>query len=146
VRRALILATTLLAAGPAAGLDLMTGDGFLLDLAESEARSRAAHQYLAGTFESLIVVNEVATTADSRMFCLSDERARLLEPGLLRQEFVAWLRAPQPGRAPDPARGRAPLPILAWSFLAGKFPCGEQPAQPLDPALRSRLQDAAPQP
>jgi hypothetical protein len=138
------LGALLLAAMPAGALELMTGDGLLLELAEGEARSRAANQYLAGTFESLILVNEVATAADGRMFCLSEERAKLLEGGLLRQEFVAWLRAPVAGRTPDPAEGRLPLPMLAWSFLAQKFPCSTAEPQPLDGGLRARLQESVP--
>ncbi len=140
------LAALLLATGPAAALELMTGDGLLLELAEGDARSRAADAYLAGALESLIVVNEVATAEDGRMFCLSDERSRLLDSALLRREFVDWLRAPAAGRAPDPAQGRLPLAMLGWSFLAQKFPCTSPGPQPLDEGLRSRLQDSVPKP
>jgi hypothetical protein len=144
-RSALTLGAFLLATGPAAALELMTGDGLLLGLAEGEARSRAANQYLAGAFESLIVVNEIATAEDGRLFCLSEERARLLDGGLLRQEFIGWLRAPPGGRAPDPTQGRLPLPVLAWSFMAQKFPCATSEPQPLDAGIRSRLRESVPE-
>lgn len=141
-------ALLLLAAAPAAALDLMTGDGLLLELAEGEARSRAANQYLAGTFESLVVINAVATADGGEMFCLSEERARLLDGGLLRQEFVAWLRAsPEEGLPADTAPGQLPLPMLAWSFMAQKFPCvAAAEPKPLDPGVASQLEGSVKQP
>lgn len=143
-RTTLVLALVLGAARPAAALDLMTGDGLLLELSEGPARREAALAYLAGTLDSLILVNAVATAEEGRLFCLSEERERLLEPGLLRQEFVAWLRAPTAGRTPDLNQGRLPLPMLAWSFLAAKFPCAPAAAEPLEPGVRSRLLQSAP--
>ena len=141
-------ALLLLAAAPAGALDLMTGDGLLLELAEGEARTRAANQYLAGTLESLIVINAVATADGGEMFCLSEERARLLDAGLLRQEFVAWLRAnPEEGLPADTAPGLLPLPMLAWSFMAQKFPCAAAAEpKPLDPGVASQLEGSVKQP
>jgi hypothetical protein len=116
--------------GPAAAIDLLTGDGYLLALSESEVSRKAADNYLAGTLDGLMVLNEVMSGDDSRMFCLSDERASVLDSALLRQEFTDWLRAaPEATGTSAQESGAFPVAILSWAFLAGKFPCAE-PAGP----------------
>ena len=142
----LALAAGLLAGGSAQvfAIELMTGDGYLVAMAQDEAARRSAEDYLAGTLDGLIVLNEVTADDDSRMFCLSSERAGLLDNALLRQEFTDWLReAPAIALAgQDP--NALPLAVLGWVFLNGKFPCAEAEQTSVGDEIRSRLLDSVP--
>lgn len=142
----LAMATTLLiaCAGESRAIDLLTGDGYLLALAQDEAARSAADNYLGGTLDTLIVVNEVTASGEDRLFCLSDERASLLDGVLLRQEFTDWLRDPptitQGGQDPN----SLPLAVLGWAFLVGKFPCAAAAHNPVGDETKSRLLDSLP--
>ena len=131
--------------GDALGIDLTTGDGYLLALEQPDARDAAANQ-LAGTLETLVVLNEVLGEGTGVMFCLSDERAAVLDVPLLRDEFTKWLRT-TPSIADDTATGGLPISLLALVFMAGKFPCDEAAASPSnesDAEIRSRLLQTLP--
>ena len=131
--------------GDALGIDLTTGDGYLLALEQPDARDAAANQ-LAGTLETLVVLNEVLGEGTGVMFCLSDERAAALDVPLLRDEFTKWLRT-TPSIADDTATGGLPISLLALVFMASKFPCDEAAASPSnesDAEIRSRLLQTLP--
>ena len=131
--------------GDALGIDLTTGDGYLLALEQADARDAAANQ-LAGTLETLVVLNEVLGEGTGVMFCLSDERAAVLDVPLLRDEFTKWLRT-TPSIADDTATGGLPISLLALVFMASKFPCDEAAASPSnesDAEIRSRLLQTLP--
>ena len=131
--------------GDALGIDLTTGDGYLLALEQADARDAAANQ-LAGTLETLVVLNEVLGEGTGVMFCLSDDRAAVLDVPLLRDEFTKWLRT-TPSIADDTATGGLPISLLALVFMASKFPCDEAAASPSnesDAEIRSRLLQTLP--
>jgi hypothetical protein len=131
--------------GGALGIDLTTGDGYLLALEQPDARDAATDQ-LAGTLETLVVLNEVLGDGAGVMFCLSDERAAVLDVSLLRNEFTDWLRA-TPSIAEGAATGGLPISLLALVFMAGKFPCDEAagtPSNDSDAEIRSRLLQTLP--
>ena len=128
----------------ARAIDLLTGDGYLLALAQDEAARKSADDYLAGTLDGLMVINEVTATEESRMFCLSTERAGVLDNALLRQEFTEWLRdAPSIALDGQDPNGLA-LSVLSWAFLDSKFPCAEAERYTLGDDVRKRLLDSVP--
>ena len=55
---------------PAAALDIMTGDGFLIAMSQDEAAKTGARRYIIGTMETLIVLNEVLYAEGAPLFCL----------------------------------------------------------------------------
>jgi hypothetical protein len=130
----------------ALAIDLTTGDGYLLALEQPEARD-AAENELAGTFETLVVLNEVLGEGTGVMFCLSGERAAVLDVPLLRTEFTDWLRT-APALAEGVATGGLPVSMLALTFMARKFPCDEavssSPNEDSDAEIRSRLLQSLP--
>jgi hypothetical protein len=131
---ALAAGLTVVASIPCAALDLMTGDGYLLALAQDEAARNAADEYLAGTDES-------------QLFCVSSERAGVLDGGLLRREFTEWLRDPSATALAGQDPGMLPLGALGLAFLVAKFPCEPIPGQeanPSDAEIRSRLLRSVP--
>lgn len=138
----LVAALTGASLDKAGSVELMTADGYLLALSQDDASRSAAEQYAAGTLDALLVVNEVTATEDSRLFCISDERASVLDAALLRSEFGEWLRDPTLAAAAGPDVGALPLAAVGLVFLRGKFPCeGDQAAPQPDPGtgLPSRL-------
>jgi hypothetical protein len=146
LRCRLALAAGLLAgsAGQADAIELLTGDGYLLALAQDEAARKSADDYLAGTLDELVVINEVTATEENRMFCLSTERADVLDNALLRQEFTKWLRdAPSIAVDGQDPNG-LPLSVLGWVFLDSKFPCAEAEGNTLGDDVRKRLLDSVP--
>ena len=146
-RIALAAGLTVVASIPCAALDLMTGDGYLLALAQDEAARNAADEYLAGTLDGLLVVNEVTSTDESQLFCVSSERAGVLDGGLLRREFTEWLRDPSATALAGQDPGMLPLGALGLAFLVAKFPCEPMPGQeanPSDAEIRSRLLRSVP--
>jgi hypothetical protein len=130
----------------ALAIDLTTGDGYLLALEQPEARSVAENE-LAGTFETLVVLNEVLGDGTGVMFCLSDERASVLDVPLLNKEFTEWLRT-TPSLAGGVATGGLPVSMLALTFMARKFPCDEAvegpPTEDSDAEVRTRLLQSLP--
>jgi hypothetical protein len=124
----------------------VTGDGYLLALAQDEAARKSADDYLAGTLEGLIVINEVTASDESQMFCLSTERAGVLDNALLRRDFTDWLRGRPSVALADQDPGGLPLAILGWAFFNGKFPCAEAGGEPVGDDVRSRLLDSVPKP
>lgn len=132
--------------GEALAIDLTTGDGYLLALEQAEARD-AAENELAGTLETLVVLNEVLGEGTGVMFCLSDERAVVLDVPLLRKEFTDWLRT-TPSLAEGIATGSLPVSMLALTFMARKFPCDEavsgNPNEDSDAEVRARLLQSLP--
>ena len=132
--------------GSALALELTTGDGYLLALEEPAARD-AAENELAGTLETLVVLNEVLGEGNGVMFCLSGERAAVLDVPLLRKEFTDWLRA-TPSIADGAATGGLPVSLLALTFMAGKFPCdeaaGASASNDSDAEVRARLLQSLP--
>jgi hypothetical protein len=122
-------------------IELITGDGYLIALAQDEASRKAADDYLAGTLDSLIVMNEVLSTEDDRMFCLSDERAALLDAAILRREFTEWLRTPPKGAGTEREQGQLPISLLGWAFLGSKFPCKDTAPEGIADDIRSKLLD-----
>jgi hypothetical protein len=142
----LVVAAGLLAACTVStrAIELMTGDGYLLELAQDDAGRKSAQDYLAGTLDGLIVINEVASGEDSRMFCLSDERAAVIDTALLREEFTDWMREPPSGGMSEKDRGGLPLAVLGWAFLAAKFPCEDAKPGSAGGEVRSRLLESLP--
>lgn len=140
--RVLLVSLPALLAVPVQAIELMTGDGYLLALGQSESARKAADDYLSGTLDGLIVINEVTASEDGRMFCLANERAVMLDNALLRQEFTDWLRNPPTTGLSDQDPGGLPLAILGWAFLSGKFACSEAPGEGVDEEVRSRLLDS----
>ena len=125
-------------------IELLTGDGYLLALAQDEAARKSADEYLAGTLDGLIVINEVTASDEARMFCLSNERGSVLDSALLRREFTDWLRDSPPSALSGQNPGGLPLAILGWAFLNGKFPCAEAAGNGIGADVRSRLLDSMP--
>ncbi|MGD9511857.1 MAG: hypothetical protein AB7I59_18895 [Geminicoccaceae bacterium] len=132
--------------GAAHAIDLTTGDGYLLALEQPDARD-AAENELAGTFETLVVLNEVLGEGTGVMFCLSGERAAVLDVPLLRKEFTDWLRT-TPSLAEGVVTGGLPVSMLALTFMARKFPCDEavssSPSGDSDAEVRARLLESLP--
>lgn len=125
----------------------MTGDGYLLALAETDGARESAENQMAGTLVTLVVMNEVLGGGESSLFCLSDERASVLDIPLLRQEFTDWLRETPPSLGPDEAAGGLPVSMLALAFMSAKFPCDTKPVTGTgdsDAEIRSRLLRSAP--
>ena len=113
----------------AGSVELMTADGYLLALSQDDASRSAAEQYATGTLDALLVLNEVTATDEWRLFCISDERASVLDAALLRNEFGEWLRDPNLAAAAGPDVGALPLAAVGLVFLRGKFACeGDQSA------------------
>jgi hypothetical protein len=107
---------------------------------------KAADDYLAGTLDGLLVINEVTATAEDRMFCLSTERIAVLDNALLREQFTDWLRDPPALTVGGPDPNALPLAVLAWAFLDAKFPCDEPAGGAVDDDIRSRLLESVPDP
>ena len=118
-------------ASQAHAIELLTGDGYLLALAQDEAARKSADDYLAGTLDGLIVINEVTASDEGRMFCLSTERAgrpgqRAPAPGVHR--LAARCAVHPRCRSEDP--DGLPLAILGWAFLERQVPLRRSGRQP----------------
>lgn len=143
-RLALVASALTCSAGQGDAIELLTGDGYLVALAQDEPARKAADDYLAGTLDGLIVTNEVTASDEGRMFCLTTERAGMLDNALLRQEFTDWLRDAPSIALADRDPNALPLAILGWAFLSGKFPCAETANDPVGDEVRSRLLQSVP--
>ena len=127
---------------PAAALDIMTGDGFLIAMSQDEATKTGARRYIVGTMETLIVLNEVLYAEGAPLFCLSDDRAAVLDTGRLSDEFVDWLKQPAKGNVSNEQLGALPVSVLSWGFLGAKFACEQGEDRKTDSDIRSRLLDS----
>ena len=131
--------------GSARAIDLMTGDGYLLALTQAPDGRVAAENQVAGSLETLIVLNVVLGQGESILFCLSDERAAVLDVPLLRNQFTDWLRATPTISNGEPS-GDLPVSALVLVFLEGKFPCEAtgQTNPDIQSEIRSRLLQSVP--
>lgn len=127
---------------PAKAVDMMTGNGFLFAMSQDDVAQTRAKQYMAGTFETLIVLNEVLSSEGSPLFCLTDERAAVLDVSRLGDEFVEWLKLPAKGSVSDEQLGALPVNVLGWGFLSAKFACQQGEDRKADSEIRSRLLDS----
>jgi hypothetical protein len=123
----------------AAALDIMTGDGFLIAMSQDEAAKTGAKRYIVGTMETLIVLNEVLYAEGAPLFCLTDERAAVLDTDRLGDEFVDWLKQPAKGNVSNEQLGALPVSVLSWGFLGAKFACAQGEDRKADSDIRSRL-------
>ena len=64
---------------PATAIDLMTGDGYLLSLGQGEQARLAAQSYLDGTFDNLLVINEIIRSDGTPMFCITEAQSADLD-------------------------------------------------------------------
>ena len=117
-------------AGQLQAIELLTGDGYLLALAQDEAARKSADDYLAGTLDGLIVINEVTRIGRG--------------PDVLPQQRAgraSWTMRSCVGSSPTGCgmrhRPRCRIrirtgcrwPSWAGPFLNGKFPCAEAARQ-----------------
>lgn len=127
---------------PAMALDMMSGDGFLLAMSQDDAAKTGARRYIVGTMETLIVLNEVLYAEGTPLFCLTDERASVLDTDRLGDEFVDWLKQPAKGNVSNEQLGALPVSVLSWGFLSAKFACEQGEDRKSDSDIRSRLLDS----
>lgn len=120
----------------------MTGDGFLVAMSQDEAAKTSAKRYIVGTMETLIVLNEVLYAEGAPLFCLTDERASVLDTDRLGDEFVDWLKQPAKGNVSNEQLGALPVSVLSWGFLGAKFACTQGEDRKTDSDIRSRLLDS----
>lgn len=131
-----------LAGQPAVALDMMTGDGFLIAMSQDEAAKTSARRYIVGTMETLVVLNEVLYAEGAPLFCLSDERAAVLDTDRLGDEFVDWLKQPTKSNVSNEQLGVLPVSVLGWGFLSAKFACTQGEDRKADSDIRARLLDS----
>jgi hypothetical protein len=128
---------------PVAAVELMTGDGYLLEVGKDDATRTEAESYASGALDALLVLNEVLASEGKGLFCLSEERSATLDGARLRAEFTAWLRLPAKNEVSGRATGELPLSALGWGFLADKFACPREQQPSAEPStVRSLLRDS----
>ncbi len=128
---------------PAAAIDLMTGDGYLLSLAQGDQARLAAQSYLDGTFDNLLVINEIIRSDGTPMFCITEAQSADLDKESLKAEFVEWLKKPVDGGSADGDQpGAMPVSVLAWGFLAKKFACNDDGDVASNADIRKLLMDS----
>ena len=128
---------------PATAIDLMTGDGYLLSLGQGEQARLAAQSYLDGTFDNLLVINEIIRSDGTPMFCITEAQSADLDKDSLKAEFVEWLKKPVDGDSADADQpGAMPVSVLAWGFLGKKFACNDGDDVASNADIRKLLMDS----
>jgi hypothetical protein len=123
-------------------VELLTGDGYLYALTQDGQARAEALSYLSGTFDNLLVLNEVLSSEDTPLFCMSEQQAVNLDSERLKADFGEWLKQPVETSSGERTAGTLPVALLGWGFLSDRFACATAEAAASNAEVRALLLDS----